>query len=91
MKVGLLGMAFKGDSGDSRGSLSYTLKEALRLRAKTVLCHDPYVRDDIDLVSLGDVLRDADLLVVGAPHSIYRSVSFSGPILDIWGLIDQDV
>jgi UDP-N-acetyl-D-mannosaminuronic acid dehydrogenase len=91
MTIGLLGMAFKGDSDDIRGSLSFKLKDALRFRSKSVLCHDPYVRERIDLASLDDVLRDADMLVVAAPHSVYRSISFAGPIVDIWGLLERDV
>jgi UDP-N-acetyl-D-mannosaminuronic acid dehydrogenase len=90
MTVGLLGMAFKGQSDDTRGSLSYKLKRALRFRAKAVLCHDPYVTEDPELTSLEELLREADILVVGAPHRAYRSISFSGPILDIWGLVEPD-
>jgi UDP-N-acetyl-D-mannosaminuronic acid dehydrogenase len=90
MTVGLLGMAFKADSDDTRGSLSYKLKRALRFRARAVLCHDPYVGDDLELATLERVLSDADILVVGAPHRAYRSISFAGPIVDIWGLIERD-
>jgi UDP-N-acetyl-D-mannosaminuronic acid dehydrogenase len=90
MTVGLLGMAFKADSDDTRGSLSYKLKRALRFRARAVLCHDPYVGDDLELATLEHVLSDADILVVGAPHRAYRSISFAGPIVDIWGLIERD-
>lgn len=86
MTVGLLGMAFKGESDDARGSLSYKLKRLLRFRANEVLCHDPYVTSDPDLRSLDDVLSAADLLVIGAPHERYRSLDFEGPILDIWRL-----
>lgn len=50
--VGILGMAFKAESDDTRASLSYKLKRILRFRAKDVLCTDPYVRDDPTLVAL---------------------------------------
>jgi len=43
--VAILGMAFKGDSDDSRESLSYKLRKLLALEAKEVLCTDPYVED----------------------------------------------
>ncbi|WP_249715200.1 nucleotide sugar dehydrogenase, partial [Rhizomonospora bruguierae] len=45
LTVGILGMAFKGESDDPRESLAYKLKKILTLRAKRVLCADPYVRD----------------------------------------------
>ena len=36
MTVGILGMAFKGESDDNRSSLSYKLKRILRVRAGAV-------------------------------------------------------
>ena len=50
MTVGLLGMAFKADSDDVRSSLSYKLRRILRFKARNVLCADPYVTVDPDLV-----------------------------------------
>ena len=56
LRVGILGMAFKGESDDIRSSLSYKLKRILEFRASEVLCTDPYVSVDADLVPLEDVL-----------------------------------
>ena len=56
MTVGLLGMAFKGESDDIRSSLSYKLKRVLKVRAADVLTTDPYMKEDPDLSSLDDVL-----------------------------------
>lgn len=86
MTVGLLGMAFKGDSDDTRSSLSYKLKRLLELRAARLLCTDPYVTSDPALVALDDVLAGSDLLVIGAPHSAYRDISVAVPVVDIWNL-----
>jgi len=91
MTVGLLGMAFKADSDDARSSLSYKLKRVLGFSARRVLCHDPFVTTDADLYPLEDVLAAADLIVIGAPHRMYGSVRFEGPVLDIWGLLDTDL
>jgi UDP-N-acetyl-D-mannosaminuronic acid dehydrogenase len=85
MTVGILGMAFKEDSDDIRSSLSYKLKRVLRFKAKSVLCHDPYVSVDEELSSMDDVLDAADLLIIGAPHAIYRSLAPAVPLIDIWG------
>ena len=46
MTVGILGMAFKGESDDVRSSLSYKLRRILRFKAGDVVCHDPYVTSD---------------------------------------------
>jgi len=84
--VGILGMAFKGESDDIRSSLSYKLKRILRYRAKDVLGTDPYVHDDPDLTSLDEVLERADLLIIGAPHRVYADIETDKPIVDIWNL-----
>ncbi len=44
--VGILGMAFKGESDDNRSSLSYKLKRVLKVRAAGVLTTDPFVAVD---------------------------------------------
>jgi UDP-N-acetyl-D-mannosaminuronic acid dehydrogenase len=87
MTVGLLGMAFKGESDDIRSSLSYKLKRLLKLKADRVLCTDPYVSVDPDLTPLDQVLEQADLLVVGAPHKAYAQISPTVPALDIWNVL----
>jgi UDP-N-acetyl-D-mannosaminuronic acid dehydrogenase len=91
MTVGILGMAFKGESDDTRSSLSYKLKRILRFKAKSVLCTDPHVRSDPDLVPVELVLKEADLLVVGAPHKAYRELRVDVPIIDIWSVTGSAV
>jgi UDP-N-acetyl-D-mannosaminuronic acid dehydrogenase len=85
MVVGILGMAFKEDSDDIRSSLSYKLKRILRFKAKDVVCADPYVTVDPDLIPLDEVVRRADILIVAAPHADYRDLTTDVPIVDIWG------
>ncbi len=84
--VGILGMAFKAESDDTRSSLSYKLKRLLRFRAATVLCTDPYVQTDPDLVPLDEVLEHADLLIIAAPHEIYADLDTDLPVVDVWNL-----
>ena len=73
MTVGLLGMAFKGESDDIRDSLSYKMKHILEFKAQEVLCTDPYVTVDDDLVPLEEVLDKASLLIIAAPHKEYAA------------------
>jgi UDP-N-acetyl-D-mannosaminuronic acid dehydrogenase len=87
--IGILGMAFKGESDDTRSSLSYSIKDLLSKQCKKVLTHDPYVENDLDLVSLQVILESADILLIGAPHNIYKTVLTSKPIVDVWNLLKR--
>ena len=87
MTVGILGMAFKAESDDTRSSLSYKLKRLLRFRAARVLCTDPYAHDDVDLWPLADVLAESDLLVIATPHRQYADLEAGVPIIDVWNLL----
>ncbi len=82
--VGVLGMAFKGDNDDPRESLSYRLKKKLEVEADTVLCHDPYINDP-RFVSLDEIKKRADIVVLATPHSDYKKEKWSGKaVIDMW-------
>jgi UDP-N-acetyl-D-mannosaminuronic acid dehydrogenase len=86
-RVGLLGMAFKGDSDDPRESLSYKLRKVLEYEAAEVLCTDVYIKDP-SFHPLDEVIERSDLLVVGAPHREYRALQLPAgkPVIDIWNI-----
>jgi UDP-N-acetyl-D-mannosaminuronic acid dehydrogenase len=84
--VGILGMAFKGESDDPRASLSYKLRKLAAFKGARVMCTDPYI-DDSSFESLEKVLRESDVLVVAAPHREYRKLELDGrEVVDIWGI-----
>jgi UDP-N-acetyl-D-mannosaminuronic acid dehydrogenase len=85
LSIGILGMAFKGESDDTRSSLSYKLKRILQFKARAVLCTDPYVNSDTDLLPLDEVIERSDLLIVAAPHLAYRNLDVNVPVINIWG------
>ena len=90
LTVGILGMAFKGDIDDARESLSYKLRKILEYEAAAVVCTDPYV-DDPRLVTLDETLERSDVLVLGAPHSDYRSLVIPDgkPVIDVWNFFGK--
>ena len=84
--VGILGMAFKGESDDPRASLSYKLRKLAQFKGARVLCTDPFVPDPT-FEPLEKVLSDSDVIVVGAPHRTYRALELDGrEVVDIWGI-----
>jgi UDP-N-acetyl-D-mannosaminuronic acid dehydrogenase len=85
MTVGILGVAFKGDSDDTRSSLAFKLRKILLFEAKEVLMADPLVLDD-RLLPQSEVIKRSDLLIIGAPHSKYRNLDCTKEVVDIWGI-----
>ena len=84
--VGILGMSFKAESDDTRSSLSYKLRRLLMSRAREVLTADPFVRTDTRLVSQQSLIDKASLIIIGAPHGVYRDLKIGVPVIDIWNL-----
>ena len=88
--VGLLGMAFKAESDDTRASLSYKFKNVLTGQARSVLTTDPFVTNDPQLRPLDEVIERSDLMILCAPHSAYAQADFKGkPVFDVWGHIQD--
>jgi UDP-N-acetyl-D-mannosaminuronic acid dehydrogenase len=89
--VGILGMAFKSESDDTRASLSYKLRKLLSWSGARVVCTDPYVKDD-RLTTLDCVLEESDILVLGAPHKAYRGLEIGGKdVVDVWGALGAGI
>lgn len=89
MAVGLLGMAFKAESDDTRASLSYKFKKVLNGQARAIMTTDPFVTTDPDLMPLDAVIAQSDLMIMCAPHAVYRDADFKGkPVFDVWGHLE---
>lgn len=90
MRLGILGMAFKGDSDDPRESLSYKLRKILLYEAAEVICTDVHIIDPT-FSSLEETLQRSDLLILAAPHREYRCLRIpdSLPVVDIWNFFGK--
>jgi len=89
--VGILGMAFKAESDDTRASLSFKLRKLLAWAGATVLCTDPYVVD-ARLVPLEQVVAESDIVILGVPHRSYRGLELGGrDVVDIWGALGEGI
>lgn len=87
-RVGILGMAFKGDCDDTRDSLSFKLRKLLKFHGAEVFCSDEYV-DDSDFLSIDQLFETCSHVVVGAPHSAYKGIVAPAgvEVLDPWGIV----
>ncbi|MCC6954296.1 MAG: nucleotide sugar dehydrogenase [Deltaproteobacteria bacterium] len=80
--IGLLGMAFKPNNDDTRESLSFKVKKVLEFRGAEVVYTDPYVAGGI---SLDEFRKTCDAVIVCTPHSEYKGLEFTQPVVDVWG------
>jgi UDP-N-acetyl-D-mannosaminuronic acid dehydrogenase len=83
--VVILGMAFKAESDDIRESLSCKLRNLLQVKAREVLCSDPYVKEP-GLIAAEEGVERADIVILGAPHSVYRQLKIPPQkmVVDVW-------
>jgi UDP-N-acetyl-D-mannosaminuronic acid dehydrogenase len=86
--VGILGMAFKGDCDDPRSSLSYKLRKVLTMDCRQVLCTDPFI-DDPTFVPVAQCIAESDVLILGACHSEYKSLTINKPVVDVFGFLPR--
>ena len=87
-RVGILGMAFKADIDDIRDSLSYKLGKVLRFHGADVSYSDEFARDPT-FVTKEALVEQSDVVIVGVPHSAYRTlvVPRHVEVIDLWGVI----
>lgn len=87
-RVGILGMAFKADVDDTRDSLSYKLGKVLRFNGAEVYYSDEFATDPT-FISKEELVRRSDVVIVGVPHSAYRTLTIPPDVevVDVWGVL----
>jgi UDP-N-acetyl-D-mannosaminuronic acid dehydrogenase len=90
-RVGILGMAFKADIDDIRDSLSYKLGKLLRFHGADVSYSDEFVKDPT-FISKEALVTAVDVVIVGVPHSAYRTLKVRSAVevIDLWGVIPRE-
>lgn len=85
--LAVLGAAYRPDAADTRNSPSMALAMILRPRTGRLTLHDPYVRAedprlaesglaDIFSRDLEPALAQAEIIVIGTAHAVYREALF---------------
>lgn len=92
MRVGVLGMTFKGDSDDTRESLAFKLRKILAYECSEVLATDEFVSGE-GILPLDEVLERAEIYIIAAPHSAYKTMRFpeGRPVIDVWNFYGEGV
>jgi UDP-N-acetyl-D-mannosaminuronic acid dehydrogenase len=76
-KVSILGIAYKGNTDDSRNSPAEPIVRGLMAENFNVISHDPYVSQDFGgkfSNNIDDVLIESDCVVFVADHDYYRNL-----------------
>jgi UDP-N-acetyl-D-mannosaminuronic acid dehydrogenase len=91
-RVGILGMAFKADVDDIRDALSYKLGKILRFEGAAVSYSDEFARDPT-FVTAEKLVDEADVVVVGVPHSAYRQLRVPKRVdlVDLWSVVRPEL
>lgn len=74
-KVAILGVAYKGNVGDTRESPALEVMELLEDRGAVCAAHDPHVsKSPVRLVKLEEAMRGADLVVLLTDHASFNDL-----------------
>ncbi len=86
--VAILGMAFKANCDDKRDSLSYKIRDLIKLYAKNTYCSDPYI-NETDFVEINTAIKNSDIIIVGVPHRVYLDLEIPATkhIVDVWNFL----
>ena len=85
-KIGVLGLAFKGETDDIRDSLSIKLLNKLKkLKFKTYQSDEYYLNKNN--ITKEKLISSSDVIIIGAPHKNYKKINYpkNKKIINIWG------
>ena len=85
--IGILGLAFKAETDDTRDSLSLKLVKYLKKKKLKVLQSDEYYRS-ASCITKENLIKKSDIIIIAAPHEKYKKITFpkSKIVVDIWGI-----
>lgn len=101
-KTVILGLSFKSEIDDIRGSLSFKVRKALLRERANVFLHDPFVKEYVYQEIEKDVyqvIEKADLLFIAVNHREYKSLNIQKVkklvnkncvICDVWNVFKTD-
>lgn len=100
-KIAILGLAYKAEIDDVRGSPSLRIIELLKSLGAEISVYDPYVSDDdireygIKLTTLEDSLDGAEGIIIATNHKQFNNIydllnrCNNSILFDCWGMLDE--
>ncbi len=97
-KVTILGVAFKGDTNDTRFTPCFTIQNDLINNNFSVKLSDPFVKGEDIIVDIYNSLAKSNIIVLLTDHSVYKEIDLykvrkimerNSLIIDTRGLIDK--
>lgn len=73
-KIALLGVSYKGNTGDDRESPAYEIIAGLE-NDYEIAIHDPHIKND-SFVSLDEATKDADLILILCDHNEFKNLDY---------------
>ena len=73
-KIAVLGVSYKGNTGDDRESPAYEIIAGLK-KDYDIAIHDPHI-DNPDFVSLDEATKDADLILILCDHNEFKDMDY---------------
>ena len=74
-KIAVLGVSYKGNTGDDRESPAYEIIANLE-KDYEIAIHDPHI-DNPDFVSFKDAVIDADLILILCDHNEFKNLDYT--------------
>jgi len=73
-KIAILGVSYKGNTGDDRESPAYEIIAGLKDDFEIAI-HDPHIEND-EFVSLDSATKDADLMLILCDHNEFKNLDY---------------
>ena len=74
-KIAVLGVSYKGNTGDDRESPAYEIIENLKSNGYETAVHDPHIENE-SFVSFDEASKDSDLILILCDHDEFKKLDY---------------
>jgi UDP-N-acetyl-D-mannosaminuronic acid dehydrogenase len=74
-KIAILGVSYKGNTGDDRESPAYEIIAKLMQKNYEISIHDPHIKNE-NFTSLDEATKDCDLILILCDHNEFKCLDY---------------